>query len=142
MALKFNLVQNKLQLYQKIYDIASKEREAANKSNYGQILFLQDLRQKIFNQIEKIDESIKNEKVFVSKQNYLEEKSPRDDDSQTKVIEIIKNILKIDEETLKVVNQQRDETLSKIEQVGNAKRQLNGYGLKKSKASGFFDDSI
>ncbi|RMF92376.1 MAG: hypothetical protein D6734_12440 [Candidatus Schekmanbacteria bacterium] len=139
---RLKLISQKVQLYQKIQDIASEERKEAARSNYTRILFLQEMRQQILNQIEKLDKTIETQSKDKQGVGGKKFKSKEESEAQGKVISLIKNILKIDEETLKVVNAHRDETLKKIKSIGDAKKQIEGYGGKKVKKSKIIDGSI
>jgi len=109
------LINHKIELYQQMQEIASEERKEASISNYTRILSLQEMRQQILNKIEQVDESINSKLDCKSQKNknaviVIDEK-----EAQSKIIDIIKNILQIDEETLKAVNSHKDEILRKRE---------------------------
>ncbi len=139
---RLNLISQKVQLYQKIQDIASEERKEAARNNYTRILFLQEMRQQILNQIEKLDKSTNSTMSAKSQEATEPSKINKENEAQSKVIGLIKNILKIDEDTLKVVNAHRDETLKKISNIGDSKKQIQGYSDKKTKTSKIIDGSI
>lgn len=138
---RLKLISHKVQLYQQIQEIASEERKEASNNNYTKILFLQEMRQQILNQIEQVDKSMNSKLDSKSQKMKNSVKIGEENEAQSKVIDLIKNILKIDEETLKVVNTHRDETLRKIASIGDTKKQIQGYNSNKGKTSKIIDGS-
>jgi len=121
-----NIISQKVQLYKKMQDIASEEKKEALKNNYTRILFLQKMRQQILNQIERLDKSMNTKSNGKSQKVKNSVKIDEENEAQSKIIKLIKNILQIDEETLKAVNTHRDETLGEIAGIDNTKKQIHG----------------